>query len=57
VKYSSGNNWVIWRPDINLAATTEYTLQIQGIDQAQFIPSSIIFKTFIVSERRIVRVI
>jgi len=57
VKYSSGNNWIIWRPDINLAANTEYTLQIQGVDQAQFIPANIVFKSFIVSERRVVRVI
>ena len=39
VEFSGGNRWVIWRPNINILASTMYTLRVSNIDQAMSLPS------------------
>lgn len=53
VEFSGGNNWIIWRPDININANELYTLRVSNIDQAKQLPPNPTFKVFVVQDREI----
>lgn len=56
VHFSAGNNWVIWKVDINsVTANSFYELRIRNVDQAKSIPADSRFKMLIVKDRKLIR--
>lgn len=58
VEFSCGNNWIVWRVNINtIVAGATYTLKITGVDQASSLPPNPSFKMLIVQDRELKAII
>jgi hypothetical protein len=57
VEFATGNNWIIWRPNIaTIAANTQYTIRFSNVDQAKSLPANSTFRMLIVQDREIKRI-
>jgi hypothetical protein len=57
VEFACGNNWIIWRPNINtIVANVQYTLRFSNVDQAKTLPANATFRMLIVQDREIKRI-